>query len=166
MTPQIEPVLRRLAPEDAVALCRFYNELSEGSKRLFRPLGLKTDEDRCRRLGEENLPGTDTKYDVVAVLGSRIVGWAFLWNDEKEPVQAILGIGVADGMRGRGLGRMLMDEVMHPPPGRGLRRIKLTVVRENVPARRMYERRGFVRTGSLVGDDGLEYHSMVKELQE
>ena len=158
-----EPAIRRLEPEDAAALCHFYNELSDGSKRLFHPLGEKINEEQCRLIAEQNLPERETKYDLVALLGERVVGWAFLWNDADKPGEASLGIAVTDDAQGGGLGKRLITELLAAAPARGLVRIRLTVVQDNAIARRLYEACGFFRTGSFVGKDGLDYFSMMKE---
>jgi len=159
------PTIRRLAPEDAGALYRFYNGLSPHSKRLFRPLGPQTDEERCRLIAEANRPASDTKYDLVARRGPLVVGWAFLWHDATKPGEASLGLGVADDAQGAGLGSALLDALLDAAPARGLRRIRLTVVQDNTVAQRLYASRGFVCTGSVVGGDGLDYFAMAREVE-
>jgi putative acetyltransferase len=159
-----QPRLRRLGPADADALHAFYNALSARSKRLFRPLGARTTLEQCRRLADANRLEQDTKYDVVAVSGQAIVGWGFLWNGHERTDIATLGLGVADDWQGRGLGRRLMAAVLDAAPGRDLSCVELTVVQDNAVARRLYESFGFVRTGDLVGLDGLPYFRMTRPL--
>jgi ribosomal protein S18 acetylase RimI-like enzyme len=155
--------IRRLGPGDEDALVAFYNGLSERSRRTFRPLGMTTTADACERIVVDNCPVIDEKFDLVALDGTRIVGWSFLWNlDTDEP---LFGLGVADAYQGRGLGAQLMGRVMRAADERGLKRVSLTVVRDNVVAWRMYERRGFVRCSAFVGEDGLAYWRMVAELE-
>lgn len=151
--------IRRLERGDANLLAAFYNGLSEAAKRTFRPLGVTTSEERCEQIICDNDAAVDTKHDLVALDGGRIVGWSFVWSlDSDAPT---FGLGIADECQGRGLGRMLMDRVLQAAADRGIRKIRLTVVQDNHKARRMYERRGFVLRDSFVGEDGLPYHSMV-----
>ena len=156
--------LRRLAPTDARSLRDFYNGLDAEAKRLFRPLGPMTSLDRCREICRENLPGADSKLDIAAVAKRRVVGWAFLWDEEGMPNQAVLGIAVCSGWRERGIGGELMRSLMEAAPGRGLRTIRLIVVVDNERAIRLYQRNGFRITGSMRKADGLDYYSMVKEV--
>jgi RimJ/RimL family protein N-acetyltransferase len=165
MSTQTDVLLRRLRSEDAEALRHFYDDLGEQSKRLFHPLGEDAGSEQYQPVIEGNLPECDKKYDLVALSGKRIVGWAFLWHDTEKREEAIFGIAVADSEQGKGLGRRLMDALMAIAGSRGLKRVHLTVVRDNERARRMYEASGFVRTGSFLAGDGLDYDSMVKDLR-
>lgn len=158
--------IRRLRAEEASALARFYNGLSEGSRRTFRPLGWETDVDACEKIVQGNQAGA--KYDLVAVLGSgcggqsEIVGWGFVWDLGSE--EPNLGLGIADAYHGQGMGGALIDRVLGDVREMGLRQVYLIVVQDNHVARRLYEGRGFVRYGECVGEDGLAYYRMVVTL--
>ena len=158
--------VRRLRPGDGEALARFYNGLSEASRRTFRPLGWQTRADVCAKVVEGNVAGT--QYDLVAVShvspggGSEIVGWSFVWDLGSE--EPNFGLGVADAWQGQGVGGALMDRVLAGARGAGVSRVYLIVVQDNLVAYGMYARRGFVRYGELVGEDGLAYFKMVAEL--
>ena len=107
-------------------------------------------------------PGTRNKFDLIAVQGTRIIGWGFVWDlDRQEP---FFGLGVADAYHSRGWGGRLMDGVLAAMHQRGLKRLHLTVVTDNVRARRLYNQRGFVYTGEFTGSDGLPYYRMVADL--
>ena len=173
MSKAVEPVggpsswiIRRLRPADAEGLARFYNGLSEASRRTFRPLGWQTSVEACAAVVEGNR--AESKYDLVAVprvgsgAGSEIVGWSFVWHlGSGEPS---FGLGIADAQQGQGLGAALMDRVLADMWATGLGQVYLTVVQDNHVAYGMYERRGFVRYGESVGDDGLAYYRMVAAL--
>jgi ribosomal protein S18 acetylase RimI-like enzyme len=158
--------IRRLRVGDAAALGRFYNGLSEASRRTFRPLGWHTTVDVCAKIVDANQTGE--KYDLVAVCcsdsgtGPEIVGWSFVWDLRSE--QPNLGLGIADAYQGRGLGGAIIEQVLGGVRDIGLEQVYLIVVQDNHVARGLYERRGFVRYGELVGDDGLAYYQMVAEL--
>lgn len=60
----------------------------------------------------------------------------------------LISMWVAPEARGRGIGAALVGEAIGWARGRGLRRLVLDVGAHNVPARRVYERSGFVATGA------------------
>ena len=154
--------LRQVQPGDADALAAFYNGLSVRSKRTFRPLSETATVEACRDIVCDNLAGH--KFDLVALKGDLIVGWSFVWDlAGQEPT---FGLCVADAYQGQGVGSALMDRVMAAVRARGLARVHLTVVQDNLVAFRLYESRGFVRYGELAGSDGLPYYQMAVDLEE
>lgn len=103
---------------------------------------------------------------VKAVRGEDVVGAAFArlfteeshghgYVDEQTPE---IGVGVAAGNRGRGLGRRLLDALAEVARAEGILRLSLSVNNPN-PAKRLYESLGYV----LVADDG-DSSVMVLEL--
>lgn len=155
-------IIRSIADGDAAALESVYNALGAESKRTFHPLGDRTTVETCEAIIAENAPEAGKKFDVVAVTNGQIIGWSFLWNLSSDC--PTFGLGVTDEWQGKGLGRRLMDHVLAEAARRGIPRISLTVVQDNDRARGMYERRGFVRQESFLGDDGLPYYYMTLEL--
>ena len=153
--------IRRITAADAEALAAFYNQLSDESKRLFRPLSEKTHRDRCLEIIRDNEDGG--KYDLVAVCQSSVVGWAFVWNTDR-PAEGSFGIGVSDEWQGQGIGKMLITQVLDACRGRGLTVVHLIVVQDNLRAQNLYEQMGFVKTGTKVGEDGQDYFTMLKRL--
>ncbi|MDX3969511.1 MAG: ribosomal protein S18-alanine N-acetyltransferase [Bradyrhizobium sp.] len=78
-------------------------------------------------------------------LGHKTIGFAVsrIGADEAE----ILSIAVDGAYRGRGLSRTLLMTHLGHLAGRGVRTIFLEVEENNQPARRLYERAGFVVVG-------------------
>ena len=152
-----------MEPLDAGALVDFYNGLSAASKRTFRPLGATTTLEVCEGIVRDNSPGMDRRLDLVALHETRIVGWAFLQNLQSD--KPTFGLGIADDHQGRGLGGALMDRVMNAARERAVEKVSLIVVKDNAVAWKMYEKRGFHRSGEYVEDDGLTYFRMTAGLQ-
>ena len=63
--------------------------------------------------------------------------------------RAYLGMSIDPVLQGRGVGRRLLEHVIHWAQANGLAWIDLGVFAENEPAIRPYERLGFKRTGAL-----------------
>jgi [ribosomal protein S18]-alanine N-acetyltransferase len=78
-------------------------------------------------------------------LRSKFIGFAVsrMAADEAE----ILSIAIAPGQRGRGLSRQLLLTHLGHLAGRGVRTVFLEVEENNQPARRLYERAGFIVAG-------------------
>ena len=78
-------------------------------------------------------------------LGRKIIGFAVsrIGADEAE----ILSIAIDSSQRGRGLSRNLLLTHLGHLAGRGVRTVFLEVEENNQPARRLYERAGFVVVG-------------------
>jgi ribosomal protein S18 acetylase RimI-like enzyme len=69
---------------------------------------------------------------------------------DRDPEAAyLLSMWVAPEARGRGIGAALIDEVAAWARGQGSRRLVLDVGTNNAPARRLYERHGFVVSGRI-----------------
>ncbi|WP_078623225.1 GNAT family N-acetyltransferase [Streptomyces prunicolor] len=64
----------------------------------------------------------------------------------------ILSLGVPRDLRGRGLGRRLMVEMVSRLRAEGAREIKLTVDPDNDPAVLLYRHLGFLAVGDLLKD--------------
>jgi ribosomal protein S18 acetylase RimI-like enzyme len=74
-----------------------------------------------------------------------IVGAAI---DEKDATRAqLISMWTAPTHRQRGIGRLLVDEIMAWARARGVCSLQLMVTSNNQPAMRFYQRLGFTRTG-------------------
>jgi GNAT superfamily N-acetyltransferase len=90
---------------------------------------------------------------VARLFTDRDHGYGYLDEDTPE-----LGIAVVPGLRGRGVGRALLDALAEEARTQGFNRLSLSVNNPN-PAKRLYESAGFAE----IDDDG-ESALMVLEL--
>jgi RimJ/RimL family protein N-acetyltransferase len=84
-----------------------------------------------------------------AISDERLVGWCDVSRVDR-PVHAhcgILGIGVLDGYRTRGIGTRLLDVTLDRARQVGLTRVELAVRENNTRAIALYEKFGFVHEG-------------------
>jgi RimJ/RimL family protein N-acetyltransferase len=94
---------------------------------------------------------TDDDAEIMALEGRRVVGHVAVTR-ERHPVTShvvSLGIAVAAGMRGHGIGTALMHEAFRWARGAGVQKIVLSVYPHNTPAIALYRRFGFVEEGRL-----------------
>jgi putative acetyltransferase len=94
---------------------------------------------------------TDREANVVAVADGRVVGSLGISRDEHPVTRhvATLGMFVAEGWRGRGIGAALLAEALRWARSVGVEKLELTVYPGNSAARTLYERFGFVVEGTL-----------------
>ena len=86
---------------------------------------------------------------MVALVEGRVVGWCDVSPMERETLAhgGVLGMGVIDGFRGKGIGLALMLATLERAKAGGLTRVELTVREDNLRAKALYEKVGFVVEG-------------------
>lgn len=92
----------------------------------------------------------------VAEVGGRVVGYVRVVPPtplaSNAHVRQIQGLAVDAELRGRGVGRALVEAACERARRAGARRITLRVLGHNAPARALYERCGFTVEGVLPGE--------------
>lgn len=107
-----------------------------------------TDGERTTFFSERSGPDAH----LVADAGGTVLGYLRLQDmypfPEGAGVLSVNGLAVAPGARGRGIGSILLSAATDEARRRGARKIRLHVHATNVPARRLYERHGYVVEGN------------------
>jgi GNAT superfamily N-acetyltransferase len=123
-------------------------------------LDVDRDADRHRarfaRLAQETGSGlaqeTGSGLDLVAEQDGRVVGWGchgpYRDGEHRTADAELYALYVDPALRGRGIGRALLDTSVRACAAAGHPRMLLWVLKENVPARRFYERAGFRADGA------------------
>lgn len=97
---------------------------------------------------------------LVAVLDGRVIGFVGLHQQIGTPAHAhvltIDGLGVLPSVRGRGVGRALVEGALARAEEQGVWKVGLRVLGHNHEARRLYERCGFEVEGILRGEFHLD----------
>jgi RimJ/RimL family protein N-acetyltransferase len=144
----VTATIRRAEPADAPALVELGNEV--GSE----PEGWLISADGWRSVAEERrylraLRRFPHAAVFVAEDEARIVGRLSLSRDQHPASAHVadLGLMVAAGHRGRGIGRALLDAAVEWARAAGITKLELHVFPHNEPAIRLYERYGFEREG-------------------
>ena len=153
------PAIRQVRLADAQPLQAFYNTLSPGARRRFRPLGWTAALDDCTRVVEQG-----SRYDLVLESGGRLVGWAFL--QRMDTPRAHLGIGIADALTGRGYGKQLMKGLVDEARRQDKESIGLILVQTNERALHLYRSFGFQVVGEQTNPDGQSYYQMELDLRK
>lgn len=108
----------------------------------------------------------------IACSSDEVVGVCEYMLDFRCPNQAYLfGFTIKSNWRRQGVGELLLRETCSQLKRDGIRAVSLTVHPNNLGARRLYEKMGFVQTGFRQdeygpGEDRLEYVLELKNLKE
>ena len=135
----------------------------EGSRlREVRVRALRTDPDAFAASHDQASARDDQVWEEMAVAGSTgeeeiilvaegddgLVGMVGAFTRADEPnTRHLYGMWVAPEARSSGLGQRFVDAVREWSIETGADEVKLWVVESNLPARTLYEKVGFVRTG-------------------
>ena len=103
---------------------------------------------RTRRFVLDSLRDGAIHYVALAGDGN-VVGWCDLRPKAAATLRhsAVLGMGVVQEFRGRGVGTRMLAATLHGADARGLRRAELVVRADNHAAIALYRRFGFVEEG-------------------
>jgi RimJ/RimL family protein N-acetyltransferase len=149
--------LRPLRHGDLEALVPFANRFVRERKRN-RELGIVSMERRMTRADEKQfldktLLGIAKKrrVSVAAFHGEKLVGHCDVVGrtSQDERHTGLLGILVAEGYRGVGLGEMMVRTALDRSLRLGIWAIELEVFATNTPARHLYEKLGFKTAGTI-----------------
>jgi len=139
----VELLVRRLDMSDARALQAFNSALSLQSRQKFKPHAY--DDATVLRALRRSQNGDD--YVLGAFDADQLVGYFFLWRvRERVP---LLGIGILDAFQHRGLGRQMMELLIHHAVEAGRDGIELTTVPDNQNAFALYGKCGFQYYGDV-----------------
>ena len=139
------PIVVPIAPQYADGFNRCLDAVARERKFLIfeeaPPL------ESTRRFVAENLAKGNPQF--VALDGDTVVGWCDIMRLQRPAIShtGVLGIGIAAGYRGQGLGKRLMAAVMDAARAADFVRVELTVLATNLNAIGLYESLGFQREG-------------------
>jgi uncharacterized protein YbbK (DUF523 family)/GNAT superfamily N-acetyltransferase len=136
-SPALAPLIRPARPGDAAALARL-------SGQLGYPCGA---EELAPRLERQLANGE--RAVIVAELEGEVAGWASLELVDRlyvERYAEITAFIVDEKLRGRGVGRLVMDEALRWAAAQNASLAKLSSNTVRKDAHRFYEARGFART--------------------
>ena len=94
----------------------------------------------------------DRGYWLIACVDKRIVANCSLrfCTHIKDQHRGTIGVAISEGYRGVGLGSILFDEMIKlAKQTPGVEQIELDVINKNEAGLRLYESKGFVRTGTI-----------------
>jgi RimJ/RimL family protein N-acetyltransferase len=156
------PRIRDMKIGDVRRLHRFYQQLSEEGRRLFRPFFLAAERRDRRWLLAQLALGLSCWRPVRALLvrlspkaafcslvvedeRQEVIGFAYLKRIDRR--SADLGIAIADGHQGQRLGSRLLTELIDLGRRDGLDTVHSVVLPDNEKSLLLHDRAGFRRVG-------------------
>jgi phosphinothricin acetyltransferase len=135
--------VRPAAPADAAAICGIYNHGIAGRQATF---------ETTRRAAADILPWYDERLPfLVAVdLDDSVLGWARVSPYSSRPAYAGVGehaVYVDPDLRGRGIGRRLLEELAAAAGRQGLYRLTSRIFTTNGASRAAHRAAGFYEVG-------------------
>jgi RimJ/RimL family protein N-acetyltransferase len=87
----------------------------------------------------------------VALADDAVVGWCVIIRKPKTIYRhtGVLGMGIVEGYRGRGIGTALIRAALDAAREQGLKRIELQVRESSISAMALFEKVGFVKEGVM-----------------
>ena len=165
-------IIREGRPEDAEALLAFLNivgaetdNMTFGSEGF--PFSLEDERAYLKRMHED-----EHSVSMLAFCGDRIIGDASISGmSRRMSHRAELGISVLREFWSRGVGSLLLESVISYARSHGIEFISLEVRSDNERAIRLYERYGFVKSGTWpayfrIGDDYIDFDIMYLDLRD
>jgi RimJ/RimL family protein N-acetyltransferase len=139
--PTLDIRVRRIVPEDADELCRFYAALSPDSRRLrFLSLGTRfgdTDAQYFCGSDHEHREGFVAELVNPEPDGTRIIGHLCL--EPTRPDEMEIAVAIADAYQRRGIGRRLVAAAAAWASAHGVARFRAWFAPDNIGIKRLLE---------------------------
>lgn len=141
-------LIRRIGPADEPALARFHAGLSEQTVRQRYFLAVKLDQ-RVEHARLARICASDPAHDLVlvALAADDVVGVGRVSRAVENGNRAEFALLLADAWQGRGLGTLLMGELLSAARAGGVRFMSGETLAHNVGMTRIAERYGFSVNG-------------------
>lgn len=145
-------VALRARHEDDVPVLRteLYDDVENSSRAESRPWRPISPGSKDPRLVVDDTEQGHVTFSVVERDGGTLVGTATLWGIDNHHRSAHIGLGLLPAARGKGYGTDVVAVLCHYGfVVRGLQRLQIETLADNVAMLRSAERNGFVREGVL-----------------
>jgi RimJ/RimL family protein N-acetyltransferase len=143
-------VVRPAVPRDAASFLELWRAVV-AEERYVRTERVTTSVRHYRRRFRRSW--TPDEAELVAILGNRVIGHLNVSREESPATRhvASLGMSVAAGHRGQGVGTSLMSECIRWARTVGVEKLALSVYPDNERALALYRKFGFEQEGRLTG---------------
>ena len=139
-------MIRSVSPDDGAAICSIYNHYVENTIHTFeeRPIQIDEMRERIRKISARY------PYLVWEDETGEVNGFAYIntWKErEAYRFSAELSVYIKDSLRGRGIGRSLMERLLEEVRKTEIHSLVSGIVLPNDPSVSLHEKFGFVKIG-------------------
>lgn len=144
-------IIRDVTENDAEAFKLLREDLERSGFMLHEP-GEKVMTVEEERMRLKKIVSSSFLKIRVAEIDSRLAGQITVvrGTEKRKRHSAYLALGVHSDYRRQGIAGRLMDDVINEAEKTGIRRLELTVIKQNVNAKELYEKKGFKVEGEKV----------------
>ncbi|MFG3037838.1 GNAT family N-acetyltransferase [Streptomyces sp. NPDC048330] len=142
----------RARHDDDIPILRteLYDDVVNGSRAESGPWRPITPGSKDPRLVVDDTREQHVPFSVVELEGGKLIGTATLWGIDNHSRAAHIGLGLLPAARGKGYGTDVVAVLCHYGfVVRGMHRLQIETLADNVGMLRSAERNGFVREGVL-----------------
>ncbi|MEV8587588.1 GNAT family protein [Streptomyces sp. NPDC051180] len=142
----------RARHDDDIPILRteLYDDVVNGSRAESGPWRPITPGSKDPRLVVDDTREQHVPFSVVELEGGTLIGTATLWGIDNHSRAAHIGLGLLPAARGKGYGTDVVAVLCHYGfVVRGMHRLQIETLADNVGMLRSAERNGFVREGVL-----------------
>lgn len=144
-------LLRSPTGEDSETMLQYLRTVCAETEYLLRTPEECTETEDQERAFLEGMLASDRQVMLAAFAGERVAGNAQISFQARQKTchRAEVAIALTSEYWGRGLGRILLSELIALARERGVHQVELTVIEGNDRALALYKKLGFVITGEI-----------------
>ncbi|WP_214481911.1 GNAT family N-acetyltransferase [Bacillus sp. SM2101] len=144
-------IIRPIEVNDAESFLELSKRIDESGFMLYEPGEKATTLEQQRKFIESIIAEKNSLF-LVAEVEHKLVGFmsAFGGKVKRKKHSAYLVLGILDDFQGRGIASSLFNSVFDWAKDKGISRLELTVVKDNIKAFNLYRKMGFVIEGEKV----------------
>ena len=134
--------------EDAASLAKAIENVENSGFMLFNPGERQLTEESAKKVIE--VLSKEPNAIIVAVENEVVLGYIFVKGEQVTRVRhraSVAVVGVCDFARKRGIAQAMFEKVHQYAQEKGLHRLQISVIANNVAAVSLYEKMGYVREG-------------------
>ncbi|WP_047979578.1 GNAT family N-acetyltransferase [Ornithinibacillus contaminans] len=142
--------IREIKPSDAENLANLIQRVEASSQYMLWEAGERVIQPENQLTMIERINSEDNSTILVSERDNQLIGYLFAMggNAKRNKHAAYIVIGISEGYRGQGIGKLLFKQLENWAASNNIKRLELTVVTKNEPGLSLYKKAGFEVEGT------------------